>query len=121
MLVFCSLQFSLKSDVYYPVLFIYDVLQYLLCTWATTSSLMGAVKTAGSGSEEEASVIKNQKTNAYKLQYTHLRLSNGRLRWGGQPFSMSLEDLDFQLGRIAGVAPQHGFCRQLYSLTNPLG
>ena len=62
MLVFCSLQFSLKSNVYYPVLFIYDTLQYSLCTWATTSSLMGAVKTAGSGSEEEASVIKNQKS-----------------------------------------------------------
>ena len=42
----------------------FDTLQYSLCTWATTSSLMGAVKTAGSGSEEEASVIKNQK-NTY--------------------------------------------------------
>ena len=30
-----------------------------------------------------------------------------------------LEDLDFQLGCIAGVAPHYGFCRQLYSLTNP--
>lgn len=40
---------------------------------------------------------------AYELQYAHLQLSNERLRWGGQPFSTGLEDLDFQLGCIAGL------------------
>lgn len=120
MLVFCSWRCSLKSDADYPVLLVHNRLQHSLCTWETTSSLIGAVRTAGSGSEEEASDNKKseKKCRVRSNKQTSCCGMNIYGRTRGHCRCV-LRIFTFCLARIAVDAPQSGFCRKLYSLTNP--